>query len=110
MTLARPVDMIDAGHRAVLHRKGEASLGFEPKREAECGADRAAMGDGDDVAAAMRRDQRVDGARHTLHDIDKTLAAGRPLMRRSVPEAVERAAARMAQFFIGQALPVAETL
>ena len=52
----------------------------------------------------------MDRARDPLHHIDKALAAGGALMRRRVPEAVERAAARMAQLVIGQALPVAETL
>src|SRR3954462_13059062 len=52
----------------------------------------------------------MDRPRDPLHHIDKTLAPGGALMRRGVPEAVERAAARMAQLVIGQALPVTETL
>src|SRR6266446_7948619 len=72
---AGAVDMVDAGDRAVFHREGEARLGVEPEREAEGGADRAAMCDGDDVAAAIGLDQRMDRARDPLHHIDKALAA-----------------------------------
>src|SRR3954454_1479756 len=106
----RAVDMVDAGDRAVFHREGEAGFGFEPEREAERRADRAAMRDGDDVAPAMCIEHKEDGAGDPLHHVDKALAAGRPLLRRGVPEAVKGAAARLAQLLIGQALPVAEAL
>src|SRR5713226_10686643 len=79
---ARPVDVVDAGDRAVFHREGEAGLGFEPEREAERGADRAAMRDGDDVAAAIGLDQRMDRARDPLHHIDEAFAARDAFMRR----------------------------
>src|SRR5205807_1748833 len=49
MPHARPVDMVDAGDRAILHREGEAGFRFEVERETERRADRPAMGDGDDV-------------------------------------------------------------
>ena len=52
----------------------------------------------------------MDRPRHPFHDIDEALAARRALMRRRMPEAVEGAAAGMAQFLVGQALPVAEAL
>src|SRR3954452_18531619 len=53
MPHAGAVDMVDASDRAVFHREGEAGFGFEPEREAERGADRAAMRDRDDVTAAI---------------------------------------------------------
>ena len=46
--------------------KARQASGFETERQAERGADRAAMRDGDDVAAAMRFEQPVDRARHPL--------------------------------------------
>src|ERR1051325_7907079 len=49
MPQAGPVDMVDASDRAFFHRQGEAGFRFEVEREAERGADRAAMRDGDDV-------------------------------------------------------------
>ena len=90
--------------------KARHASGFEAERQAERGADRAAMRHRDDVAAAIGVEHAMDRARDPLHHIDKALAAGRALMRRGMPEAVERAAARMAQLLVGQALPVAETL
>ena len=71
VTHARPVDVVDAGERAVLHREGEAGLGVETERQAERGADRAAMRDGDDVAAAMLLEQR-DGSRAPTRAIIST--------------------------------------
>src|SRR5207244_11336908 len=104
------VDVVDTGDRAVFHREGEARLGVEPEREAERGADGAAMRDGDDVAAAMGLDQRMDRPRDALHHIDEALAAGRGLMRRRVPEAMKRAAAGVPQLVISEALPLAKAL
>src|SRR5256885_12758479 len=68
------------------------------------------MRDGDDVAPAMRVEHPADGARNALHHIDKALAARGALMRRRMPEPVERAAPRMAQFLVGQPLPIPKTL
>ncbi len=68
------------------------------------------MGDGDDVAPAMRIEHPMNGARDPLHHVDKALAAGRAFMRRRMPEAMERAAARLAQFLVGEALPIAKAL
>ena len=68
------------------------------------------MRDGDDVAPAMRVEHPVDGARNALHHIDKALAARGAFMRRRMPEPVERAAPRMAQFLVGQPLPLAKAL
>src|SRR5437660_9379307 len=110
MPHARPVDMVDAGDRAVFHRKGEAGFRLEFKREAERRADRAAMRDGDDVAPAMRVEHPVDGARNALHHIDKALAARGAFMRRRMPEPVKGAATRLAQFFVGQPLPIPKAL
>src|SRR3954462_3418757 len=110
MPHAGAVDMVDASDRAVFHREGEAGFGFEPEREAQRRADRAAMRDGDDVAPAMDIEHKVNGAGDPLHHVDKALAAGRPLLRRGVPEAVKGAAARLAQLLIGQPLPLAEIL
>src|SRR5829696_6274232 len=107
---AGAVDVVDAGQRAVLHRERETGLRLEAEREPQGGADRAAMRDGDDVAAAVWVENRVDRARDALHHVDEAFAAGRPLMRRRVPKAVELPAARMAQLVVGQALPVAEAL
>src|SRR6266704_1808536 len=108
MAHAGAVDVVDPGDRAVFHREGEAGFGFETERETERGADRAAMRDGDDVAAAMRLDQRMDRPRDALHHVDKALTARRALNRRGVPEAVKCAAPRVAQLVIGEALPLAE--
>src|SRR5437763_13786369 len=105
MSHAGPVDMVDAGDRAVFHREGEAGLRFEAEREAERGADRAAMRDRDDVMPAIGIEHLVDRARHALHRVEEALAARRALMRRRMPETVERAAAGMAQFLVGQPLP-----
>ena len=68
------------------------------------------MDDGDDVASAIWFEQPMDRLRHPLHHIGEALAAGRPLMRRGMPEAMERAGARLAQFLVGQPLPLAEAL
>src|SRR6478672_13494583 len=113
MPHARPVDMVDMvdpGDRAVFHRKGEAGFRFEVEREAERRADRAAMGDGDDVAPAMRVEHPMDGARDPLHHIDKALATRGALMRRRMPEPVKRTTPRLAQFLVSEALPLAKTL
>src|SRR5207302_8097734 len=110
MPHARPVDVVYAGDRAILHRKGEAGFRFEVEREAERRADRAARGDGDDVAPAMRVERPVDGARDALHHIDKARAARGACSRRRMPEPVERAAPRMAQFLVGQPLQLANAL
>src|ERR1051326_965879 len=96
MPHAGPVDMVDAGDRAVFHRKSEARFRFEVEREAERRADRAAMGDRDDVMPAMRVEHPMDGARDPLHHVDKALAARGALMRGGMPEAVKRSAARLA--------------
>src|SRR4029077_2458050 len=96
--------------RAVFHREGEAGLGVEAERETERGADRAAVRDYDDVAAAIGLDQQMDRARDPLHHIDEALAARDAFMCGRVPEAVKRAAPRVAQLLIGEALPIAEAL
>src|SRR4051794_29010514 len=110
MPHAGAVDMIDARDRAVFHRERETRFRLQPERQPERGADRAAMRHRDDVAAAIGVENAMDRARDPLHHVDEALAAGGALMRRRVPESVERTAARMAQLVIGQALPVAETL
>src|ERR1044071_735165 len=102
--------MVDARDRAVFHRERETRFRLQAERQPERGADRTAMRHRDDVAAAIGVENAMDRARDPLHDIDKALAAWGALMRRRMPEAMERAAARMAQLVIGQALPVAETL
>ena len=85
-------------------------LGFETERQAQRGADRAAMRDGDDVTAAMRLGELKDRPGHPRHQIGETLAARHALIRRRMPKPVERAAARVAQLVVGHALPIAEIL
>jgi hypothetical protein len=46
-------DVVEPRQRAVVDAEGERPLGLDAERHGERGADRAAMGDGDDVAAAM---------------------------------------------------------
>src|SRR5262249_28683289 len=98
------------GQRAILGREGEAGLRFEAERQAEGAPNGAAMRDGDDVAAAMLVEYVMDRPRDALEHVDKALAARRPLVCRRMPEAVERAAARVLQFLVGEALPITKTL
>src|SRR5579862_3720720 len=86
---AGTLDMVDAGQRAILQRERQAMLRLEAEREPQSTADRAAMRDGDDVAAAMFLDEREDRAVDPRHHLDKALATGDALVRRRVPEAVE---------------------
>ena len=85
----------DSGDLAALDRLTEfrRSIGLKAERQAQGAADRAAMRDRDDVAAAMFLGQLEDRPRHPGHHVDKALAAGNTLMRRGMPETVERAAA-----------------
>ena len=87
-----------------------AASGSRRERVGECRADRAAMRDGDDVAAGMRLDQTVDRPRHPCHDIDEALAAGRRQMRRRMPEPRRSAAAQPIDLLVGHSLPIAEML
>src|SRR5262249_59506395 len=103
-------DRAHPGRRPCLGREWEARLGWEAERQPEGAANGAAMRDGDDVAAAMLVEHVMDRPRDALEHVDKALTAGCPLVRRGMPEAVERAAARVPQFLVGEALPITKTL
>src|ERR1700748_3066491 len=70
---AGAIDPVDAGERAILDCEGESGFGIEVERQCQCRADRAAMRDGDDVAAGMGLDELVDRTRYPLDHRDKTL-------------------------------------
>src|SRR3569833_378679 len=89
------LDVIEPGQRAIVDGEGEGPLRLAAERQRERGADRAAMGDRDDVAAAIEPGQ----PRHRLADavdhLVEALAAGRRLVRRRQPEAVPLAIAAL---------------
>src|SRR5271166_1302340 len=100
--------MIDAGNRAILDRKGERGFGVEAERQR--GADRPAMGHGDDVTPVKCLDQPVDRPRHPLDDGEKALAARGGLMCWGMPEAMEIAGTKLMKVFVSEVLPLAEIL
>ena len=77
--------MVDAGQRHVVDGKREGGLGVEVERQRQGGADGAAVGDGDDVAAGVLGGQSPDRATDPVDDRDEAFATSRfrrPAFRR----------------------------
>src|SRR5262249_19148653 len=60
VTHAGAIDPVDAGDRAIFDCERQRRLRIEFESQRQRGADRAAMGDGNDVAPGMCVDQPVD--------------------------------------------------
>ena len=75
-------------------------------RQGEGGADGAAMGDGDDIAAGVGFGQPFDNGIDPHHDIGKALAAGWHMARRGEPEFMVGRGVFAGQIVMGLALPL----
>jgi hypothetical protein len=95
---------------SVAIARARSALRVQIERDRQRGADRAAVGDRDDVAPGVFAGQARDHRTDPLDHLDEALAARRRLDGRGMPEAVPLAVAALVQFVVGQPLPVAEVL
>src|SRR5262249_58411303 len=96
--------------RGVGDGEAERPLGVQREGMGKRGADRAAMGDDDDVAPGMALPEAIDGRADPVDHRGEAFAARRRLARRSMPEAMHAAVAPGLELVIGQPLPLAEIL
>jgi len=93
VTHACTVDVVDAGDRAILDRKGERRFRVEAECQRQRRTNRAAMRDGDDVVPGIVLDQPMDRLRHPRDEGQKALAPGGGFVCRRMSKAMEIAGA-----------------
>src|SRR5260221_10410477 len=110
MAVSRTTVPLDMGDRAIIDGESERRFGHEVERLGESAADRAAMGDGDDVAPGIALLEAADRAFDAVEQVDEALAALRRHAGRGEPEAMIGLAEQRRQIDVFLAMPVAEAL
>src|SRR5262245_54934488 len=82
------LQMIEAGERAVLDQETQRHLRVEPQCHQQRYLDRPAMGDGNNVTAAVLDREAFDDRPHALDEIDETFATWRAFVSRPEPQRV----------------------
>ncbi len=90
--------------------KVSAACGSSLSAKRQRGADGAAMGDGDDVAAAVLGGEALDWRPHAVDEIDEALPARRALVRGGEPECVRADPSLRVEGFALEPLPFAQML
>src|SRR5215471_17872344 len=80
--------MIEAGERAVLDQETQRRLRVEPQRHQQRHLDGSAMGDGNNVTAAVLYSEAFDDRPHALDEIDEAFATWRTFVSRAEPQRV----------------------
>ena len=106
----RGIDEIEPGQRAVLDHKAQRRLWLETQRQGQGGPDGAAVGHGNDIAAAVLGGEAVDRPAHALDEIDEALAAGGALVRGGEPERVRAHFSFRVERLALEPLPFAQVL
>ena len=108
--IAATGEVIEPRQRDVIGGKGQSRLGLKVQRLCDSRSDRAAMGNGNDVATGKFGIQTINHHAHARQQILKAFSARRPFMGRGVPEPMILLGAVLRQPAIGLALPLAEIL
>src|SRR5437879_505808 len=83
--------MVEPRHRAIVDIEGKAFIRLTAECKPDCGPDRAAMRDDDDVPARLLGVDAFDGGAYAVIEVYETLAAGRGFVDPGKPVAADRA-------------------